>query len=104
MRFIANNREDSYICHAAFPTGIRIGTDAVQAAMEAVQDYMIKLYESANLVALRGKRITVAPLDMVAVRTIRGEEVMSRDTMDHIMLPPKKFDATMGTASSDIVH
>ena len=46
---------------------------AVEALQEAVEYYIINLFDDANLCALHAKRITLQPKDMQLAMRIRGE-------------------------------
>ncbi len=58
---------------SAFPHGVRFQAAAVLALQEAGEDYMIHLYEDANLEAIHRKRVTIAPIDIQLARRVRGE-------------------------------
>lgn len=40
---------------------------------EAAEDYLVHLYEDANLEAIHGKRVTIQTKDIQLARRIRGE-------------------------------
>ena len=52
---------------------IRYQTDAIQALQEAVDAYLIDLFEHTNLCAIHVKRVTILPKDMQLAQKIRGE-------------------------------
>ena len=54
-------------------TALRIQTSAVMALQTAVEDYMVSLFEDANLCAIHAKRVTVFPRDIQLARRLRGE-------------------------------
>ena len=47
--------------------------NAVSVAYHLLEAYMIKLFEEANLCAIRAKRVTIFPKDIQLARRIRGE-------------------------------
>lgn len=58
---------------SAFPNGVRFQSSAVLALQEASEDYLIHLYEDANLEAIHRHRVTIAPMDIQLARRVRGE-------------------------------
>ena len=45
-------------------TDYRLGADAAEAMQEAVEAYLVGLFEDTNLCAIHGKRVTIQPKDM----------------------------------------
>ena len=52
---------------------IRYQTDAIQVLQEAVEAYLIDLFEDMNLCTIHAKRVTILPKDMQLTQKIRGE-------------------------------
>ena len=46
---------------------------AIEAVRVALEDYMVRLFEDANLCAIHAKRVTVMPKDVQLARRLRGE-------------------------------
>ncbi|KAI8817266.1 histone-fold-containing protein [Fimicolochytrium jonesii] len=57
----------------AYEEPYRFQNAAMGALQEATEIYLIALMEDTNLAALHAKRVTIKPVDMVHVRTIRNE-------------------------------
>jgi histone H3 len=53
---------------------LRMQSTAVLALQEALEAYLIRLFEDTNECALHGKRLTIMPKDMQLAQRIRGEE------------------------------
>ena len=47
---------------------------AVDALLEALEDYLVTLLEDANLLAIHAKRVTLQPRDIQLARRIRGDK------------------------------
>ena len=58
-----------------FKQDIRFQSTAILALQEAVEAYIVGLYEHANLSAIHAKRVTIKPKDIQLARRIRGERV-----------------------------
>ena len=67
-----------------FKTDLRFQSSAVGALQEAVEAYLVSLFEGNNMVAvyltvdtnlcaIHGKRVTIMPKDMQLARRLRGE-------------------------------
>jgi histone H3 len=56
-----------------FKTDLRFQSHAVLALQEAVEAYLVGLFEDTNLCAIHAKRITVMVKDIQLARRIRGE-------------------------------
>jgi histone H3 len=54
---------------------LRFQSGAVAALQEAVESYLVGLFEDSNLCALHTKRVTVMSKDIQLARRIRGERV-----------------------------
>lgn len=52
--------------------GLRFESQALVALQEAAEEYIVGLFEDANLCAMHAKRVTVMPRDMQLSRRIRG--------------------------------
>ena len=55
--------------------GIRFKADALAALQVAAEDYLTKLFEGSQLLAIHAKRVTLMPRDMQLYRFIRGDTV-----------------------------
>jgi histone H3/H4 len=47
---------------------------AILALQEALEAYLIRLFEDTNLCAMHGKRVSITPKDMQLARHIQGED------------------------------
>lgn len=56
-----------------FKTDLRFQGSAVLALQEAVEAYLVGLFEDTNLCAIHVKRVTIMPRDIQLARRIRGE-------------------------------
>lgn len=56
-----------------FKHDLRFQATAILALQEAVEAYVVGLFEDTNLSAIHAKRVTVMPKDMQLARRIRGE-------------------------------
>ena len=45
---------------------------AVEAIRQAAEDYLVRLFEDANLCCIHAKRVTLMPKDMQLALRIRG--------------------------------
>ena len=52
---------------------MRFRSSAISALQEAVEAYLVGLFEDTNLCAIHAKRITIMPRDIQLARRIRGE-------------------------------
>ncbi len=57
-----------------FKSDLQMQSTALLALQEALEAYLVCLFEDTNECALRGKRVTIMPKDMQLARRIRGEE------------------------------
>merc|ERR1711981_1298487 len=69
VRYIAND----------FKTDLRFQSSAVLVFQEAVEAYMVGLFEDTNLCAIHAKRVTIMVRDIKLARRIRGEKFHSDD-------------------------
>jgi len=46
---------------------------AIEAIRCAAEDYLVRLFEDANLCAIHAKRVTLMPRDIQLARRLRGE-------------------------------
>lgn len=58
---------------SSFPEGVRFQSQAIEALLEAAENYLVHLYEDTNLNAIHAKRITIMVKDIQLARRIRGE-------------------------------
>jgi len=56
-----------------FKSDLRFQTSAILALQEAVEAYIVGLFEDTNLCAIHARRVTIMPKDMQLARRIRGE-------------------------------
>ena len=56
-----------------FKTDLRFQSSAVGALQEAVEAYLVSLFEDTNLCSIHGRRVTIQPKDMQLARRLRGE-------------------------------
>lgn len=56
-----------------FPNGIRWQSNAVMALQEALEAYVVHLFEDSNITAIHAKRVTVMVKDIHVTRRVRGE-------------------------------
>ena len=47
---------------------------ALLALQESAENYLVKLFEDANMASIHSKRVTVMPKDMQLARRLRGEQ------------------------------
>ena len=52
---------------------LRFQNSAIGALQEAVEAYLVGLFEDTNLCAIHAKQITIMPKDIQLARCIRGE-------------------------------
>lgn len=55
-----------------FHHALRWRVDAIEALQVASEDFLIHLFEDANLCAIHARRVTVMPRDIHLARRIRG--------------------------------
>uniref|UniRef100_A0A7S0HZR0 Core Histone H2A/H2B/H3 domain-containing protein n=1 Tax=Hanusia phi TaxID=3032 RepID=A0A7S0HZR0_9CRYP len=53
-------------------SGLRWQADALLAMQEAAEDYLVRLFEDANLCAIHARRVTLMVKDIQLTRRIRG--------------------------------
>ena len=56
-----------------FKTDLRFQPQAVEALQEALEAYLVGLFEDTNLCAIHAKHVTIMPKDLQLARHIRGE-------------------------------
>eukprot|EP00929_Paragymnodinium_shiwhaense_P017517 TRINITY_DN1268_c0_g1_i1.p2 TRINITY_DN1268_c0_g1~~TRINITY_DN1268_c0_g1_i1.p2 ORF type:complete len:138 (+),score=41.57 TRINITY_DN1268_c0_g1_i1:130-543(+) len=54
----------------------RFQTQALVALQEAVEAYLVGLFEDTNLCTIHAKRVTIMPKDMQLARRLRGERAI----------------------------
>jgi histone H3 len=52
---------------------LRFQSTALLALQEAVEAYMVQLFEDTVLCCIHARRVTIMPRDMILARRIRGE-------------------------------
>ncbi len=55
------------------PKQLCLQPSAVLALQEASENYLVRLFENANLAAIHAKRVTIMPKDMQLARRIAGD-------------------------------
>mmetsp|Transcript_43477 Transcript_43477/g.102393 ORF Transcript_43477/g.102393 Transcript_43477/m.102393 type:complete len:164 (-) Transcript_43477:50-541(-) len=53
-------------------TGLRWQAEALMALQESAEDYLVRLFEDANLCAIHSRRVTIMVRDIQLTRRIRG--------------------------------
>ena len=56
-----------------YKTDLRFQSAAVLCLQEAMEAYLVKLFDDANLCAIHARRVTIMPKDLFLARRIRGE-------------------------------
>ena len=56
-----------------FRTDLRFQASAIGALQEAMEAYLVGLFEDTNLCTIHARRVTITPKDMQLARRIRGE-------------------------------
>ena len=56
-----------------FKTDLRFQSAAILCLQEAVEAYLVRLFDDANLCAIHARRVTIMPRDIQLARRIRGE-------------------------------
>ena len=56
-----------------FKTDLRFQSQAIRALQEAVEAYLVGLFEDTNLCGIHAKRVTIMPKDIQLARRIWGE-------------------------------
>ena len=56
-----------------FKTDLRFQSAAILCLQEAVEAYLVRLFDDANLCAIHTRRVTIMPKDIQLARRIRGE-------------------------------
>jgi histone H3 len=62
--------------------GLRIQSSALLCLQEALEAYLVGLFEDSNLCAIHAKRVTIFPKDILLARRIRGERLDSYNYVD----------------------
>lgn len=60
------------ICNTVSAEPYRWTAESLLALQEAVEDFIVHLFEDSNLCAIHAKRVTIMPKDMQLARRIRG--------------------------------
>ena len=58
-----------------FKTDLRFQSAAILCLQEAVEAYLVRLFDDANLCAIHARRVTIMPKDILLARRIQGEHV-----------------------------
>ena len=56
-----------------FKTDLRFQASAIAALHEAMEAYLVGLFEDTNLCTIHARRVTITPQDMQLARRLRGE-------------------------------
>ena len=70
-----------------FKSELRFQSTALIALQEALEAYLVGVFEDSNLCAIHAKRVTIMPKDIQLARRIRGEET---NIKKELTLPPTK--------------
>ena len=62
--------------------GVKIQYSALLCLQEALEAYLVGLFEDSNLCAIHAKRVTIFPKDILLARRIRGERLDSYNYVD----------------------
>ena len=57
-----------------YKTDLRFQSAAILCLQEAVEAYLVRLFDDANLCAIHARRVTIMPKDIQLARRIRGEQ------------------------------
>ena len=57
-----------------FKTDLRFQSSAIGALQEAVEAYLVSLFEDTNFCAIHARRVTIQPKDLQLARRLRGEK------------------------------
>ena len=57
-----------------FKTDLQFQSAAILCLQEAVEAYLVRLFDDANLCAIHARRVTIMPKDIQLARRIRGEQ------------------------------
>ena len=61
--------------HGAWGIVLRVSPAVVMALQEAVEVYLVLLFEDTNLCTIHAKRVTIMPKDMQLARRIHGDSM-----------------------------
>jgi histone H3/H4 len=61
---------DFQVCMNLSPSAFRWQASALEALQNAAEDYLVKLFEDANLCCLHAKRVTIMPRDIQVRRML----------------------------------
>jgi histone H3 len=67
-------RQVREICNSLSHEPMRWTAEGLCALQEALEDFLVHLFEDCNLCALHAKRVTIMPKDLQLARRIRGPE------------------------------
>ena len=56
-----------------YKTDLRFQSVAILCLQEAMEAYLVRLFDDANLCAIHARRVTIMPKDILLARRIRGE-------------------------------
>ena len=63
-----------------FKTDLRFQSAAILCLQEAVEAYLVRLFDDANLCAIHARQVTIMPKDIQLARQIRGEQASGPPT------------------------
>lgn len=72
-----------------FKVDLRFQATAILALQEAAEQYVVSLFEDANLCALHAKRVTLMQKDLQLARRIRGRFEASQNVVNMEYEPPE---------------
>jgi len=72
QRLVREVLQDHYAFSSSKSKAERFQAMALNAIQEAAEQYLVEMFEDANLCAIHAKRITIMPKDMQLARRIKG--------------------------------
>ena len=73
QRLVREIASDSEVILSPLCGKVRFQSVAIMALQEALEAYLVGLFEDSNLCAIHAKRVTIMPKDIQLARRIRGE-------------------------------
>ena len=73
QRLVREIAADTEIIRSPLCGKVRFQSAAIMALQEALEAYLVGLFEDSNLCAIHAKRVTIMPKDIQLARRIRGE-------------------------------
>ena len=73
QRLVREIASDSEVIKSPLCGKVRFQSAAIMALQEAIEAYLVGLFEDSNLCAIHTRRVTIMPKDIQLARRIRGE-------------------------------